>query len=341
MRQTAAVTLGDVLAARRVVAPHAWRTPLAFSAALGEVAGGPEPSAGQVYLKLECWQHTGSFKVRGALARLASLPPDEAARGVVTASAGNHGLGVAYASQALGYVRRSPAGRAPVTIFVPENASPAKVRRLAAFPCQVRRAGADYDHCHALAEAYARQTGATYLSAYDDPVVIAGQGTVGLEVMEDLPDADVVVVPVGGGGLIAGTAIAVRAVNPAARIVGVQPEASPSAYLSLRDGQVYETYDAGPTICDGLAGGFGRLPFEMGGPLIDGVLVVPEADVRRAVGWLLAEEQLVVEGSGAIAVAPLLNGQLDAAGKKVVAILTGRNLDAGLLQAILAEQGKE
>ena len=330
MTQKTQVTLADVLAARQVVAPHVWRTPLAPSAGLSHSAGA------EVYLKLECWQRTGSFKVRGALAKLAVLPPEEAARGIVTASAGNHALGVAYAGQVLAH---DGPRSVEVTILVPQNASPTKVRRLATFPCQVRRAGADYDQCHALAEAYAREQGAVYLSAYDDPIVIAGQGTVGLEIVEDLVGALVIVVPVGGGGLIAGIAVVARAVNPAARVVGVQPEASPSAFLSLRDGRAYETYDAGPTICDGLAGGFGRLPFEIAGPLLDEVLVVPESDVRRAVAWLLAHEQLVVEGSGAIAIAPLLNGQLQAAGKTVVAVLTGRNLDAGLLQAILAEQG--
>lgn len=337
MERATIVTLGDVLAARQILAPYVWRTPLAFSPALSRVPSALSrvPSArGEVYLKLECWQHTGSFKVRGALAKLAGLPADEAAQGIVTASAGNHGLGVAYASQVLaGRSGASP----PVTIFVPENVSPAKVRRLAAFDCQVRRAGADYDETHLLAEAYARQQGASYLSAYDDPAVIAGQGTVALEVLEDLADTDILIVPVGGGGLIAGTAVVARAINPAVHVVGVQPEASPSAFLSLRDGRAYEAYDARPTICDGLAGGFGRLPFEIAGSLIEQVLVVPEPDVRRAVGWLLTQEQLLVEGSAAIAVAPLLNGQLRAAGKKVVAILTGRNLDAALLQAILAE----
>jgi threonine dehydratase len=332
------ITRDDVLAARQIIAPHIWRTPLVYSSALSQRLSSPtEGSDIQIYLKLECWQHTGSFKVRGALAKLATLPPEEAARGVVTASAGNHGLGVAYASQVLA---RRPHDSLPVTIFVPENVSPAKVRRLAAFDCQVRRAGADYDAAHAVAEAYARQQGASYLSAYDDPAVIAGQGTVALEILEDLPSADIFIVPVGGGGLIAGTAILARAVNPAVRVIGVQPEASPSAFLSLRDGRAYETYEAGPTICDGLAGGFGQLPFQAAGPLIEQVLVVPEADVRRALGWLLVEEQLLVEGSAAIAIAPLLNGQLHAGGKTVAAILTGRNLDVGLLQNILAEVGQ-
>jgi threonine dehydratase len=318
------ITLADLLAARQVIQPHIWRTPLMFSAGLSRLAGG------DAYLKLECWQQTGSFKVRGALRKLSTLSPEQWAKGIVTASAGNHGLGVAHASKVLGL----PA----VTIFVPESAPDAKVERLRTYDCQVRRAGADYDAAHAIAEAFAHEQGALYISAYDDPIVIAGQGTVGLEVLEDLPTADLLLVPVGGGGLIAGIAIAAKAINPAVRILGIQPEASPAAYLSLRDGRAYETYPAGPTICDGLAGGFGRVPFEVAGDLIEAIVVVPEADVQRAVAWLLSKEQLVVEGSGAIAITPLLNGQVAAQGNRVVAVLTGRNLDASQLHRILAKQ---
>ncbi len=316
--------LADLLAARQVIQPHIWHTPLMFSASLSRLAGG------DAYLKLECWQRTGSFKVRGALHKLSTLSPKQWAKGVVTASAGNHGLGVAYASRVLGL----PA----VTIFVPESAPDAKVERLRTYDCQVRRAGDDYDAAHAMAEVFAHEKDALYISAYDDPVVIAGQGTVGLEVLEDLPTTEMLLVPVGGGGLIAGIAIAAKAINPAVRILGVQPEASPSAYLSLRDGQPYETYPAGPTICDGLAGGFGRVPFEIAGDLIEAIVVVPEVDVQRAVAWLLSQEQLVVEGSGAIAIAPLLNGQVEAKGSRVTAVLTGRNLDASQLHRILARQ---
>jgi threonine dehydratase len=208
---------------------------------------------------------------------------------------------------------------------------------LATYDCQVLRAGADYDTAHAIAEAYAAEHGALYISAYDDPQVIAGQGTVGLEILEDQPDVDVLLVPVGGGGIIAGIAVVAKALNPGVKVVGVQPDASPAAYLSLRDGVPYEAYPAEPTICDGLAGGFGRVPFELAAHLFDEILVVPEADVRRAVGWLLTHEQLVVEGAGAIAIAPLLNGQLVGNGRRVAAVLTGRNLDASLLQEILSE----
>jgi threonine dehydratase len=317
------VTLADILAARQAIASHVWRTPLLHSAALSAITGA------DIYLKLECWQRTGSFKVRGALSKLGSLPPEESLRGVVTASAGNHGLGVAYASQVLGGPR--------TTIFVPENAAATKLQQLAAFDCDVRRAGADYDAAHALAEAYAREQGALYLSAYDDPMVIAGQGTVGLEIMEELPGADLILVPVGGGGLVAGISTAAKTARPAIRILGIQPQASPSAFLSLRDGHAYETYDAGPTICDGLAGGFGRLPFDIARELVESVQVVPEEDVGQAVAWLVAYEHLVAEGSAAIAIAPLLSRTVDVSGQQVVAVLTGRNIDVDLLRAILQE----
>lgn len=317
------ITPAHLLAARRSVRSYVWHTPLMPSAALSRLSGG------DVYLKLECWQRTGSFKLRGALNKLISLSPGERARGIVTASAGNHGLGVAYAAQVLGLPS--------VLIFVPENASATKVERLESFACEVRRAGVDYDAAHAFAVAYARERDVVYVSAYDDPAVVAGQGTVGLEVMDDLPDTDLLLVPVGGGGLIAGIAHAAKAVNPAVRIVGLQPDASPAAFLSLRDGRPYETYPAAPTICDGLAGGFGRVPYQLAAHLLDQIVVVTEDQVRQAVRWLVAHEQLVVEGSGAIAVAPLLSGQLRVAQQKVVAVLTGRNLDAALLQDILAE----
>jgi threonine dehydratase len=320
------IALSAVLAAQHVIQPYIWPTPLVPSAALSHLG------ECDVHLKLECWQQTGSFKVRGALHKLASLTPEERSQGIVTASAGNHGLGVAFAARSMGIPS--------VTIFVPVNAPAAKLDRFGSFACEVRREGADYDTTHAIAAAYAEEAGALYISAYDDPTVIAGQGTVGLEIMEQLPTADLLLVPIGGGGLVAGVALVAKTANPNLRIVGVQPEASPAAYLSLRDHRPYETYPAAPTICDGLAGGFGRIPFELAADLIDTVLVVPEADVRKAVGWLLSHEQLVVEGAGAIAVAPLLNGQLDAVGHRVVAVLTGRNLDAGLLRDILTEQGQ-
>jgi threonine dehydratase len=324
VREVFMLDIQDILAARRKLSGLITRTPLEYSFLLSQEAGC------DVYLKLENWQKTGSFKVRGAINKVSSLTEEEKAKGLVTASAGNHALGVAYAARALGNV--------PTTLFVPINAPVSKLNRLKEFDCDVVLSGNSYDEAHHAAEDFERLHGATYVHAYDDPLTIAGQGTVGLEVLEDLPEAEAILVPVGGGGLIAGVAVAAKAINPQVRIIGVQPEASPAAYLSLRDGQPYEEYDAAPTIADGLAGGFGRLPFEIAANLIDEIVLVSEEDIRTAVFTLLELAQLVVEGSGTVGIAALLAGRLNLAGRKVVAILTGANIDASLLFEIMIEQ---
>ncbi|MGA9350317.1 MAG: threonine/serine dehydratase [Anaerolineae bacterium] len=316
--------LQDILAAQRNLSGLITRTPLEYSFLLSQRTGC------QVYLKLENWQKTGSFKVRGAVNKVASLTEEEKARGLVTASAGNHALGVAYAARALGNV--------PATLFVPVNAPASKLKKLEEFGCEVVLSGNSYEEAHRAAEDFGRLHGATYIHAYDDLWTIAGQGTVGLEVLEDLPEADAILVPVGGGGLIAGIAVAAKAINPQVQVIGVQPEASPAAYLSLRDGHPYEEYNAAPTIADGLAGGFGRLPFKIAGDLIDEIILVSEEETRVAVFTLLELAQLVVEGSGAVGIAALLADKVNLAGRKVVAVLTGTNIDASLLFEIMSEQ---
>lgn len=317
------LNLQYILAAQRKLSGLIARTPLEYSFLLSQRAGC------QVYLKLENWQKTGSFKVRGAINKVASLTEEEKARGLVTASAGNHALGVAYAARALGNV--------PTTVFVPVNAPTSKLKKLEEFECHVCLSGNSYDEAHHAAEDFERAHGATYVHAYDDPLTIAGQGTVGLEIMEDLPDAEAILVPVGGGGLIAGIALAAKAINPQVRIIGVQPEASPAAYLSLRDGRPYEEYDAAPTIADGLAGGFGRLPFEIARNLIDEIVLVSEEETRAAVFTLLELAQLVVEGAGAVGIAALMAGKVNLAEREVVAVLSGANIDASLLFEIMSE----
>jgi threonine dehydratase len=318
-------TLGlqPILHAQRRIAPFVRRTPLVRSASLSAQTGG------DVWLKLECHQPTGSFKVRGALNKVGLLTPQEKARGLVTASAGNHALGVAYAVQSW--------GGAQADIFVQANAPRAKVDKLRYFDVTLHLEGHTYEEAHQAAEAFARQTGAAYVQAYDDVDVIAGQGTMGLEILSDLPETDLILVPVGGGGMIAGVATVAKTLNPGCRVVGVQPEASPAALLSLRDGVPYDPYDHGPTIADGLAGGFGALPFYLARTLIDQVLLASEADLRRAIFTLVDQHQLVVEASGAIAIAPLLNGTLDVAGQTVACILSGGNLESSLLRDILIE----
>jgi len=219
---TARLTVDDVERARAAIRPYLPPTPLRRSFALR--------GSGDAYLKLECWQPTGSFKVRGATSCLAALSADERRRGVVAASAGNHALGVAFAVQALG-------GRTEATLFVPETAPRAKVEKLRSFPVTVREEGATYDDAHALAISHVGRTGATYVHAFEDPRTAAGQGTVALEILDDLPSVGAILVPVGGGGLISAVAAAVKARAPGVRIVAVQPEASPALRDSIRQGR--------------------------------------------------------------------------------------------------------
>jgi threonine dehydratase len=318
------LNLQHILSAQRNLSGLITRTPLEYSFLLSQQAGC------QVYLKLENWQKTGSFKVRGAINKVSSLAEEEKAKGLVTASAGNHALGVAYAARAWGNV--------PTTVFVPVNAPASKLKKLEEFGCHVLLSGNSYEEAHHAAEEFGRLHGATYIHAYDDPWTIAGQGTVGLEVLEDLPETEAILVPIGGGGLIAGVAVAAKAISPQVQVIGVQPEASPAAYLSLRDGRPYEEYDAAPTIADGLAGGFGRLPFEIASHLIDEIVLVSEEEIRVAIFTLLDLAQLVVEGSGAVGIAALLTGKVNLAGRKVVAVLTGANIDTSLLFEIMGEE---
>lgn len=322
----ATLEFAQIMAAHKRVGPYIRHTPLHYSHALSARTGG------EVWLKLECWQPTGSFKVRGALNVVGLLDPQERTRGVVTGSAGNHGLGVAHAARCWLDARGEPTG---ADVFVPATAPRAKVEKLRALGAAVHEVGTSYEHAHQAAERFAERTGAVYVSAYDDLDVIAGQGTVALEVLRDLPEVDMLIVPVGGGGLIAGIAAAMAAARPGCRVVGVQPAASPAALLSLRDGVAYDPYDHAPTIADGLAGGFGAKPFAVAHRLIEQILLATEQDLARSVFALLDAHQLVAEPSGAIAIAPLLSGELDASGKRLVCVITGGNIDTHLLRDIL------
>lgn len=313
----------DVRQARGVLAPHLPPTPLRRSFALR-----PHPA----WLKLECWQPTGSFKVRGALNTLSSLSAEEQARGIVAASAGNHALGVAFAAQALG-------GGLHTTVFVPETAPRAKVEKLQGFPVEVRVVGATYDDAYAAALRAVDETGATYVHAYDDPRTAAGQGTVGAEILEELPDVGAIVVPCGGGGLIAGIAAYVKAVRPDVRIVAVQPEASPSLRESLRTGHAIHEYASAPTVSDGIAGGIGDIVFAHR-DLIDQVVLVSEAETEEAIVSLLADDQVVAEGSGAVGVAAVRSGKVAGVGGRPVAlVVTGGNIDARILSRLLRDRG--
>jgi threonine dehydratase len=316
------ITRQDILHARETICPHIFRTPLRASFLLSERVGA------SVYLKLENWQIGGSFKLRGALNRMAALTDAERARGIVTASAGNHALGVGYAARALNV--------SPATIFVPRTAPRTKLAKLREFPVEVRQVGATYDDAQRAADAFARENGATFIHAYDDPRTVAGQGTIGLEILEDLPNVDAILVPVGGGGMITGIAVAAKALASAVRIVGIQTNVSPALRDSLRDSKCYEEYAHGPTICEGLAGGIGKMVFEAAQTkLIDDVVIVAEEDVRAAIRALAETEQLIVESSGAVGVAALLTRAIDLRGKRVAVVLSGGNIDLENLRLMI------
>ena len=318
---TAAARLGldDVERAATIVGRHLPPTPLRRSHALR--AARPE-----AWLKLECWQPTGSFKVRGAVHNLATL--DEAARrrGVVAASAGNHALGVAHAAATLGGVE--------ATVYVPETAPQAKIDKLRAFAVTVEVGGRTYDDAHDRAMDHVRRTGATYVHAFDDPRTAAGQGTAALEILDQLSSVGTVVVPVGGGGLIAGMAAALKARRPEVRVVAAQPEASPALRASLSAGRALTDFDAAPTLADGLAGGIGILVWEHR-DLIDDVVTVSEAEIGAAIVSLAAHDQVIAEGAGATGVAAVAAGRVADDGRAVVAVVTGGNLDVSVLARLL------
>lgn len=315
-------TVVDVLVAARRLRGVARRTPLERSPWLSAEAGA------DVWLKQETQQRTGSFKVRGAYNAIAALSDEARARGLVTASAGNHGQGVALAASLLG---------AAAVVYVPRDAPEAKKRRIVRWGAELREADGGYDGAHHAAEAHARRTGATFVHAFSDPAVVAGQGTVGLEILEELPEVRTIVVPVGGGGLVGGIGLVARALGRGIRIVGAQTEETRAMHASLEAGRpVSPPY--GPTLCEGLSGDVDARSLALAAEVVDGMAVVPEGAVRRAMRRLYEEEGIVAEGSAAVGVAALLEGAVAGDGP-VAVVLTGSNVDGARLADVLGGAG--
>jgi threonine dehydratase len=319
-------TASDVEAIERAalrIGSHIDETPLAHSVWLSVLC------ESEVYLKLENRQRTGSFKLRGALNAVAALSAEQRSAGVVTASAGNHGAGVAHACSIFG---------TPAIIFVPASAPARKRERIAASGADLRLVDGGYDEAHASALEYAATTGATYLHAFSDPQVVAGQGTVALEIIKALPEVATLLVPVGGGGLIGGIGIAARALSPGTRVIGVQTPATSAMHDSLSAGRVVAA-PTGPTLCDGLAGDIDQQSFRLGSEVIDQMILVDESEVRRAISLLHRREAITAEGSGAVAVAALLGSAARRFAEPVVAVITGGNIDAQDLEMLLRAEG--
>ncbi|WP_419825131.1 threonine ammonia-lyase [Sphingomonas sp.] len=314
----AAVTIGDIRAAHARVAPHIVRTPTLYSRTLSQVTGA------EVWLKFENLQFTAAYKERGALNKLSQLTPDERARGVIAASAGNHAQGLAYHASRLGI---------PATIVMPRHTPTVKIQQTQAHGAEVILHGERFDDAQAEAYRIADERGQVFVHPFDDPAIIAGQGTVAIEMLEDVPAIDLLAIPIGGGGLASGCATAAKTLKPGIEVVGVQAELYPSMYAHLKG---RDLPCEGDTLAEGIAVKRpGAITAAIVAKLVDEVLLVSERDLERAVSLLLQIEKTVVEGAGAAGLAALLAHPARFAGRTVGIVLCGGNIDTRLLANVL------
>jgi threonine dehydratase len=312
---------GDVLSAYERIRPDIRRTGIERSDGLGRL------SDAQVHIKWEGDQITGSFKLRGALNKLRTLSPAERQAGLVAASTGNHGLAVSYAARLEGLA---------LTLFLPENAARIKREKIEALGIRPSLFGRDCEKTEAHARAHAVETGQVYVSPYNDTEVIAGQGTAAVEIMEDLPGVEAVIVPVGGGGLIAGIAGMIKSRLPRTQVFGVEPKASAFMKASIDAGRLVG-FPERPTVADAVAGGLepGSITFPLCRDFVDGYILVSEDEIVRAMRLIHELHGRVVEGAGALAVAGLLAAPGGLRGRKVVCVSSGANIDPAEFTRIL------
>ena len=313
----------DILRARRRIAPHVRRTPLIRSAWLSDLTGS------SVWLKLESLQRSNSFKSRGAFnAVIARLErPGGAPSQLVTASAGNHGRGLAAAAKTFDL---------PLVVFTPSDAPQTKLDAIRRDGADLRPDGRDYDAAERMAKAFAARTGAEFISPYNDADVIAGAATVGLEIFEDEPAIDALVVPIGGGGLISGVAAVAKAIDPASEVIGVEVEASNAFQQSISAGHLVEIVP-GVTLADGLGGNPDpeTITFAIIQRLVNRIVTVSEDDLSAAIAGLVEAEHLIAEGAGAAATAALVGRRIDLRHRHVAVIVSGGNIDPGRLARLL------
>ena len=315
------ISYDDIVKAEKAQSDVIRKTSLTFSQTFSNMTNS------QVYLKNEYEQKTGSFKIRGAYHKISSLTDEEKKHGVVAASAGNHSQGVAFASSL---------ENISCTIVMPKNASPAKVAATKAYGAKVILDGLTYDESWASAQKISKDTGAIIIHAFDDPEIICGQGVIGLEILEDLPEVDEIYVPIGGGGLAAGIIIAIKEKKPNVRVIGVESSSFPSMKKSIDSGEL-QTVDGKYTIADGISVKTpGKLTFEIIKNNIDEIVTVDDSDIIKAMFLLMERNKSVVEPAGVVGLAYLLSKK-PAPNKKVVPILCGGNIDMYLLGQIVAK----
>jgi threonine dehydratase len=315
----ASVTIDDIRRAASVIAGHVVRTPAVPAVRLAEATG-----ASQVVLKLENLQYTGSFKDRGAFNKLASLDSAAKTAGVIAMSAGNHAQGVAYHAQRLGI---------PSTIVMPEGTPFNKVERTASFGARVLIQGESIDSAAVFARDLAVREGLTFVHPYDDPLIVAGQGTIGLELLVDFPNLDMIVVPIGGGGVMSGVAIAAKSINPRIEMIGVEAALYPSMHNAVRK---LAPNNGGQTIAEGIAvKSPGKLTQEIISRLVSDLLLVSEDALERAVQMMAERQKVIAEGAGAAGLAALIAHGAKFKGKRVGLVVCGGNIDSRMLAQVL------
>lgn len=314
------IGIEDILRARQNLLGITHQTNLIYSQTFSEISGN------NVFLKTENLQKTGSFKIRGAYNKIANLSKEEKQRGVIASSAGNHAQGVALAASIYGIKS---------TIVMPSAAPLSKVSATSSYGADVILWGAVYDDCYEKAIDIQVNTGAIFVHPFDDPFVIAGQGTIALEVLDELPNTDIIIVPIGGGGIISGIAIAAKELNPNITIIGVESKNADSMYRSIKEGKII-CLENSNSIADGIAVKKpGKLTYDICKKYIDDIIRVDEDEIACAMVMLLERCKLVSEGAGAASVVPLLNGKLPSSGKNIVPIISGGNIDVTLLSRII------
>ena len=314
----------DVKEAYEAIKDYVRETPLEQSYYLGN-------ENQKFFFKLESCQRAKSFKIRGALNKMLSLTEEEKQKGVATISSGNHGSSVSYAASLLGIKNAK--------VIVPETTPQSKVDKIKYFGADAMLMGANYDEAHALGMKYINEHGMTYIDAYyDDPKIYGGQGTIAIEILKQNPEIDTIIVPIGGGGMITGIAVAAKHLKPEIKIIGVQTEACPAMVASYKDNVFYEEYPiTGDTVCDALVGGVGKLSYEILKDYVDELLVVKEDIIRKAVAFMIKDEKYIVEGGSCTTVAAVMQYPEKITGKNIALVMSGGNLDGKLMTEILKE----
>lgn len=311
----------EVRQAYERIHPYIRRTPLEESFYLGD-------GKRNYFFKLESCQRAKSFKIRGALNKMMTLTDEEKQKGVATISSGNHGSSVSYAASLLGIENAK--------VIVPETTPKSKVDKIRYFGAEVMLMGKNYDEAHALGMAYIQEHGMAYIDAYyDDPKIYGGQGTIAIELFEQNPALDTIVVPIGGGGLITGIAVAAKAIKPSVRIVGVQTEACPAMIKSYEDGKFYAEYPCEDSLCDSLVGGIGALSYAMAKDYVDDFIAVSEETIAKAVSFMAREEKYIVEAGSCTTVAAVMDDRERVGGENIALVLSGGNIDGDVLYRLM------